>query len=164
MVLAPLRLPDRVIEALDSLVETAEEVGQMHAELTRVREHVEPLAALPPVAERIGSQAGLLSEVLSLMQGIQERAEPLGGLLPALEGLEQSLGARVDSLRDVVGGLRTEESRLNERVEELVRLLATIDETISELRGDVEQIRDRLPDTSAGPLEKARELLTRSSD
>ena len=136
----------------------------MRAELTRVREHVEPLTALPPVAERIGSQAGLLSEVLSLMQGIQERAEPLGELLPALEGLEQSLGARVDSLRDVVGGLRTEESRLNERVEELVRELATIDETIGEVRGDVEQISDRLPDTSAGPLEKARDLLTRSSD
>jgi chromosome segregation ATPase len=160
--LAPLRLPERVIEALDSLVETVQELGPMRAELTQLREHVEPLADLPPVAERIGSQAALLSEVLSVTQRIEERAEPLGELLPALESLELSLGARVDSLRDVVGGLQTEQSRLNERVEELVRELATIDETISALRGDVELISDRLPNTSGGPLEKAREMLAGS--
>jgi predicted nuclease with TOPRIM domain len=124
--LAPLRLPERVIEALDSLVETVQELGPMRAELTRVGEHV----------------------------------EPLGELLPALESLELSLGARVDSLGDVVGGLRTEQSRLNESTEELGRELAAIHKTISALRDDVEQISDRVPDTSAGPLEKARAVLT----
>ncbi len=124
--LAPLRLPERVIEGLDSLVEAAQDLGPMRAELTRVREQV----------------------------------EPLGELLPALECLELSLGARVDSLRDVVGGLQSEESHLNERVDELVRELAAIHETISVLRGEVERISDRVPDTSGGPLEKARAVLT----
>lgn len=136
----------------------------MRAELTRVREQVEPLAELRPVAERIGGQAGLLSELLTLTQRIEERAEPLGELLPALECLELSLGARVDSLRDVAGGLQSEESHLNERVNELVRELAAIHETISGLRGDVEQISDRVPDTSGGPLEKARAVLTGGGD
>ncbi len=43
--LAPLRLPERVIDALDSLAEAAREVGPMRSELTRVREQTEPLGA-----------------------------------------------------------------------------------------------------------------------
>ena len=42
--LAPLRLPERVGEALESLAEAARELGAMRAELVRVREQTEPLA------------------------------------------------------------------------------------------------------------------------
>ncbi len=157
--LAAVRLPERVTEALDSMVEAAQELGPMRAELIRVREQIEPLADLPRVAKRIGSQAALLPEVLAVTQRIQERAEPLGELLPALEGLEEALGARVDSLRQVVGGLESEESQLNARVQELVRELGGIQETTSALQGNVEQITDRLPDPSEGPLRKARDVL-----
>ena len=159
---AALRLPERVIEALDSIVEAAQELGPMRGELTRVREQMEPLADLPQVAECIGTQAALLPEVLAVTQRIQERAEPLGELLPALEQLEEALGARVDSLRHVVGGLDREESHLNTRVQELVRELAGIHTTTSELQDHVEQITDRLPDPSEGPLRKARDVLTGS--
>jgi len=46
--LAPLRLPERVMDALDSLAEAAREVSPMRSELTRVREQTEPLAELMP--------------------------------------------------------------------------------------------------------------------
>ncbi len=51
--LAPLRLPERVVEALDSLADSAREFGPMREELMRVREQTEPLAELVARLERM---------------------------------------------------------------------------------------------------------------
>ena len=147
--LAPLRLPERVIDALESLAEAAAELGPMRSELTRVRER----------AERISDQA---DEILGVSKHIREQAQPLGELLPALERLEQTLGGRVDGLREVVERLEGEEAHVNERVGELLQELATMHKTIHGLEDEVEKITERLPDPTRGPLEKARDAITGS--
>jgi predicted nuclease with TOPRIM domain len=78
--LAPLRLPERVIDALDSLAEAAREVSPMRSELTRVREQTEPLAELMPAVER-------------LIERLQE-------LIVALEGDESHLSVTARKLVD----------------------------------------------------------------
>ena len=160
--LAPLRLPERAIEALDSLAEAARELAPMRSELIRVREQTEPLADLLPTAESIREQTDSL---LPVAERISEQAEPLAELLPALEGLEGNLGARLDSVHEVVVALESEESYLNKAVKELSNQLQEMHKTISVLQDEVERITERLPDPNAsGPLAKARDALTGSGD
>ncbi|MDQ4071755.1 MAG: hypothetical protein M3088_02615 [Actinomycetota bacterium] len=109
--LAPLRLPERVVEVLESLAEAAREVRPMRAELTRVREQTEPLAGLMPAAEQI---LGNTEQVLAVAERISTQAEPLEQLLPSLERLEEGLGGRIDGLSEGVGSLESEETQLNQ--------------------------------------------------
>ncbi len=145
--LAPLRLPERALAALEALAETAQNLGPMHSELTRVREQTKPLSELMPAMERLIKQT-----------------EPLADLLPALQRLEENLGTRLDSLHEVVVSLEGDESHLNAGVRELQREAADINETLSGLKGDIKRITDRLPDPNRGPLEKARDDLGGSGD
>ncbi len=157
--LAPLRVPERVVEALESLAVAARELGPMRSELTRVREQTEPLSGLMPVAEQLLENT---ERVLAVAERISRQAEPLAELLPALKRVEEALGERIDSLREVVGSLESEESHLNKRVGELVGELRTMHQTVSGLQEDVEGLSERLPDPSRGPIEKARDALTGS--
>lgn len=145
--LAPLRLPERTLEALDAVVEAVGNLGPMRSELTRVREQTEPLGELMPALERL-----------------VEQTEPLAELLPALERLEARLGARLDSVHDVVVALESEDSHLNSTVADLAREVAAMHKTLTGLQDDVQSVTDRLPDPSRGPLEKARDALTGSGD
>ena len=100
--LAPLRLPERVGEALESLAEAARELGAMRAELVRVREQTEPLADLKPTTDRIREQAEVIPDLLAVSERIREQAEPVAGLLTGLE--------RLDSLHEVVVAVEDVES------------------------------------------------------
>jgi len=144
--LAPLRLPERTLDALDAVVEAVANLGPMRSELTRVRKQTEPLGELIPTLERLLKQT-----------------EPLVELLPALEGLEETLATKLDSLHEVVGGLESEDSHLNATVGDLAREVAAMHKTLSGLQDDVQSVTDRLPDASRGPLEKARDVLTSGS-
>ena len=145
--LAPLRLPERALAALETLAETAQNLGPMRSELTRVREQTEPLGELMPTLERLLKQT-----------------EPLSDLLPALQRLEERLGTRLDSLHGVVVALEGDDSHLNAAVGELHREVAAMHKTLYGLQDDVQRITDRLPDPSRGPLEKARDVLGGSGD
>ena len=101
-VLAPLRLPERVVEALESLAEAARELRAMRSELLGVREQTEPLADLMPTTERIREHAEMISELLAVSERIREQAEPVAGLLTGLE--------RLDSLHEVVVAVEDVES------------------------------------------------------
>ncbi len=109
--LAPLRLPERVIDVLESLAEAAREVRPMRAELTRVREQTEPLAGLMPAAEQI---LGNNEQVLAVAERISGRGRAAAQLLPSLERLEEGLGGRIDGLSEGVGSLESEETQLNQ--------------------------------------------------
>ena len=141
--LAPLRLPERTLEALDALVEAVGNLGPMRSELTRVRKQTEPLAELIPTLERLLKQT-----------------EPLAELLPALERLEETLATKLDSVHEVVEALEAEDSHLNTTVADLARKVAAMHKTLSGLQDDVQSVTERLPDASRGPLEKARDVLT----
>ncbi|MDQ3609276.1 MAG: hypothetical protein M3459_10295 [Actinomycetota bacterium] len=145
--LAPLRLPERTLVALDALVDAVGNLGPMRSELTRVREQTEPLGELIPKLDRLLKQT-----------------EPLAELLPALEHLEETLGTRLESLHGIVVALEGNDSHLNKAVEELHREVAEMHKTLSGLQDDVQSVTDRLPDSTRGPLEKARDALTGSND
>lgn len=186
VLLAPLRLPGRALETLGSLATAAHDVGAIHSELTRVREQTEPLVAsaqhigrqtdeLLPVAHHISTQAEPLAELLPALERIEERLttrlDSLHEVAAALEGedshlhqavraLGDSVETRFDTLHELVAALRDDESDLNKRVGELGDKLVAMHQTVTDLKGDVEGITDRLPDPSRGPLEKARDALT----
>ncbi len=141
--LAPLRLPERVIDALDSLVEATRELGPMRSELTRVREQTEPLADLLPAVERL-----------------IEQTEPLSEVLPALENVKAELADQLDRLQKLIVALEGEESHLNLNAVKLVDELVAMHKTVDSLQDDVQGVTERLPDASKGPLDKARDVLS----
>ena len=147
-VLAPLRLPERVIETLESMAEAARELGPMRAELTRVREQTEPLIELLPAVEQLVKQT-----------------EPLAELLPTLTSLKEELTTRLDSLHELIASLEGDESHVNATARRLVDELVAMHKTVGGLQGDVERITDRLPDPEEkrGPLGAARNVLTGSN-
>ena len=141
--LAPLRLPERVIDALDSLVDAVQELSPMRVELTRVREQTEPLAELMPAMERLIKQT-----------------EPLSELLPALESVKRELGEQLERLRELIVALEGDDSHLNATAGTLVVELVAMHKTVSGLQDDVQSVTERLPDASKGPLQKAHDVLT----
>ena len=158
--LAPLRLPERVIDALDSLAEAAREVGPMRSELTRVREQTEPLAELMPALERLIKQTEPVPEVLRAVEQIREQTEPLSELLPALDGVKKELGHQLERVQELIVSLEGDESHLNVTAGKLVDELVAMHKTVDGLKDDVRSVTERLPDASKGPLEKARDVLT----
>ncbi len=158
--LAPLRLPERALEALDAVVEAVGNLGPMRSELTRVREQTEPLPDVLPVLKRVAKRTEPLSELLPALERLRKQTEPLSELLPALERLEERLGTRLDSVHEVVVALESKDSFLNSTVAELNREVGAMHKTLTGLQDDVQSVTDRLPDASRGPLEKARDVLS----
>ncbi len=159
--LAPLRLPER---AVDALVELSESARTMRSELIRVREQTEPLRGLMPAVERIIRQTAMVPDVNRTVERIREQAEPLAQLLPALDSLEERLSTEIHSLHDTIVGLEGEESHLNKSVGRLIDELQSMHETVAGLQDDVQRITDRLPDPDRGPLEKAKDVFTGSGE
>ena len=141
--LAPLRLPERVIDALDSLTEAARELSPMRSELTRVREQTAPLVELMPAIERLIKQT-----------------EPLSELLPALDSLKNEIREQLERLRELIVALEGDESHLNVTAGKLVDELFAMHKTVAGLQDDVQSVTERLPDASKGPLRKAHDVLT----
>ena len=158
--LAPLRLPERVIEALESLAEAGREVGPMREELTRVREQTEPLANLMPAVERLIEQTERVPEVARNVERIREEAKPLAELLPALDSVREELSGQLERLGALIVALEGEESHLNTTAGKLVDEVFAMHATVSGLQKDVQSATDRLPDPSKGPFEKARDVLS----
>lgn len=152
--LAPLRLPERALEAL---AEAANAIDQIRADLAAVREQTKPLGELVPLTEAVKEHVESLPP---RVDRISEQADPLEALLPTLERLEEGMERRLDSLHDLIGELEGEESHLNKAVLELGREVAAMHRTVAGLQQDVKSVTDRMPDPSRGPLEKAKDVLT----
>jgi len=125
--LAPLRLPERVIEALESLAEAARELGPIRTELTRVREQTEPVAELLPALNN------LEEELTRRLDGLQE-------VIVALEGDESHLNLTVRKLVDELAGLHKTVGGLQGDVERITDRLPDPEEK----RGPLEAARDVL--------------------
>ncbi len=158
--LAPLRLPERVIDALESLTEAARELSPMGSELTRIREQTEPLAELMPAVERLIKQTEPVPDVLRVVERIRKQTEPLSELLPALESVKKELAEQLERLQVLIVALEGDESHLNTTAGKLVDELVAMHKTVHGLQDDVQSVTERLPDASKGPLEKARDVLT----
>ena len=157
--LAPLRLPERVMKALDSLAAASEHLGPMREDIRRVREQTKPVVDLPPLVERISEQAEPLAELLPALDRLEK------GLGKRLDHVEEALGKRLEALHEVIVALEGDESHLNKTVGELAAEIVEMHRTITALQDDVQRATDRLPDPDApGPLAKARDVLTGSGD
>jgi chromosome segregation ATPase len=189
--LAPLRLPERVLEALD-------ELRPMRLELVRVRKQTEPLGDLLPALQHLEDDLGAriaavndeLSPVRAELTRVREQTEPVLDLLPALQRLQDVLGTRLDAVHDVVVALESEESHLNRAIKEMATKVATltdavapvddrlvtVERTVHGLAGEVRSIHETLVGLKEdiqritglsgerGVMERARDALTGTKD
>jgi len=130
--LAPLRLPERTLEALDTLVEAVENLGPMRSELTRVREQTAPLGELLPALEHLEERLGT-------------RLDSIHEVVAALENEDSHLNATVADLAREVGAMHKTLSGLQDDVQSVTNRLPDAS------RGPLEKARDVL---SGGPAQE----------
>lgn len=182
--LAPLRLPERVLEALEMLVESTRTLGPIHSELESVREQTEPLSELLPALDRLNEDLGArLDAVLGVVTALENEDSHLAR---AVGGLDESLGRRLDAVHWVVQSLESEDSHLNRAMGELSvhvealreavapvdQRLTTIESSVNHLAGEVEAIHQTLGGVQEdiqritglrgerGVMERARDAIT----
>ncbi len=143
--LAPLRLPERVLEALD-------ELRPMRLELTRVREQTEPMTELLPALKR-------------LEEGLGARLDAVHGVVAALESEEshlnsttKELGAKVGALSDVLAPVDDRLDTIERTVQELAGEVRTLRETLVGVKDDLQRTTGLRGDR--GVVERARDALT----
>ncbi len=159
--LSPFRLPERALRAIESLAGAAQHLAPIREEITRVRESI---ATLPDLIEQTRKQTESVPEMLPTVERISEQAQPLADVLPSLEKLERSTTEKLEALHEVIVALEGDESHLNKAVTELGHEMEEMHKTIHNLHEDVQRVTERLPDPSKGPIEKARDVLTGSSE
>ena len=152
--LAPLRVPERALEAL---ADAAGALREVRSELSAMRKQTEPLGELVPLTREL---KGIVEPMPPTVERISGQAEPLEDLLPALVRLEQAVVGRLEAAHETMKAIERDEARLNEQVETLCGEIGDLQRTVSGLKGDVEQITERLPDPTHGPLDKVRDALT----
>lgn len=155
--IAPLRLPERALEALEALVAAAAELGPMRAELARVREQTEPLAKLIPQLDRLHRQMKPLDGLLPGLERIREQTEPLAELIPALDrlhkqmkpldgllpGLER-LDRQTKPLAELLPALERLEERLGTRLDSVHDVVVALEGDESHLNGSVRELQQEL--------------------
>ncbi len=151
--LAPLRLPERAMQALDSLADAAKNLGPMRSELTRVREQTEPLAEVMPIlegvrdriepvgdlmpaVESVRAQTEPLAELMPLLETIRKQTEPLGELMPVLESIREQtepLAKLMPALADLEEGIET-------RLDSLFKIIEALESDESHLNATVREL------------------------
>ena len=159
--LAPLRLPERTLEALEAVAGAAGDLGDIRSELSAMRKEMSPLGELVPLTKDIKQQVKPMPATVERISG---QAKPLEALLPTLEHLEQAVEQQLEAVHATMKALERAEARLNDQVEKLGGEIVALHGTVSGLKGDVERVTERLPDPARGPLEKARDVLTGGGD
>ena len=108
--LAPLRLPERVVEAIEAVAEKLEDVRPMREEVVKIREQSSDLSELLPALDSMKTDLG---KKLDSLQVVIER----------LEGVEAHLDERVGNLcdeihamHDTVSGLQADVERVTDRM------------------------------------------------
>ncbi len=150
--LAPLRLPERVLEALDELVEAVRYLGPVHSELTHIREKVEPLPELLAALDRVN-------------EGLGGRLDSLLEVVRALESERSHLNLTVRGMYSRVDALHEDLSPVDNRLATLERTTKELAEAVEAIRNDVVGIKDDIQRVTGlrgerGKLERARDKLT----
>jgi len=143
--LAPLRLPERVLQALD-------ELRPMRFELTRVREQTKPLPDLLPALEH-------LEEVLGT------RLDAVHDVVVALESEEshlnrttKELGAKVGALSDILAPVADHLATMERVIHDLAGEVGAVHETIVGVKDDIQRTTGLRGDR--GMMERARDVVT----
>ncbi len=147
--LAPLRLPERVLEALDALVESTRELSPMRSELTRVREQTKPLAEMGVMLERMNEELGAkLDGVHGVVVEMESERSHLN--LTSIE-----LGAKVGALHDAL-------APVDERLATIEREVGAIHETLHGVQNDIQRMSGLRGER--GLAERARDRLVGTND
>lgn len=147
--LAPLRLPERVVEAL-------EELRPMRLELTRVRRQTEPLAELLPALEQ-------LEQTLSArIAAVQDELAALASEESHLARNTSELNAKVGAISDVVAPVGDRLATMERMIHQLAADVGAINETVVGVKDDIQRITGLRGER--GIMERARDVLTGSSE
>ena len=128
--LAPLRLPERVVAAIEAGAEALDQIPPMRAEIVRIREQSEPLGELLPALE-------------NMKQELRSRLYSLHDAAIKLERIESHLDDSVAGLVQEMTAMHETVSRLQDDVERVTDRLPNQDAP-----GPLERARDTL--TSGG--------------
>lgn len=154
--LAPLRLPERVLEALDSLVESARELGPMRSELTRVREQTEPLPQMGTALDRMNDDLG------TKLDGVHDVVVSMESERSHLNRTSIDLGAKVGALHDALAPVDERLASMERTVGELAREVGAIHETLRGVKDDLQRTTGLSGER--GLAERARDALTGKND
>ncbi len=154
--LAPLRLPERVLEALDALAESTRELRPIRSELTRVGKQTEPLADLIPVLE------GLRQDLGTRLDSVREVVQALESDESHLNSAVTDLSVKVSALNDVLAPVDARLATIEAATERLGHEVGAIHETLNGVQGDIQRITGLRGER--GPMERARDALTSGRD
>ena len=128
--LAPLRIPERVLKVLDQVAESTSELGPIRSELTRVGKQTEPLAELIPALRDLGTQLDTVREVVQALESdeshlnsavtdlstkvgaLNDSLAPVGGRLAAIEATTDRLGSEVGAVHETLRGVQEDIQRI----------------------------------------------------
>lgn len=105
--LAPLRLPERVFEALDELADSARELRVIRSELTQVREQTEPLADMGTALERINQ------DLCERLDALHEVLAPVDEHLATVERTVVDLSREIGAVHQTVHGVQQDIQRMS---------------------------------------------------
>ncbi len=143
--LAPLRLPERAVEAL-------QELRPMRQELTRVREQTEPLAdllgALQSLEQELGTRLSAVHDVVTALESDESH----------LNLTTKELGAKVAVLSDVLTPVDDRLVSIERAIVALAKDVGTILETLVGVKDDIQRITGLRG--GRGLVERARDAVT----
>ena len=105
--LAPLRLPERVLEALDELAGSARDLRAIRSELARVREQTEPLAGMGTALERLNKDLG------TRLDALHDVLAPVDEHLATIERTVSELAGEIDAVHGTVRGVQQDVQRMS---------------------------------------------------
>jgi len=102
--LAPLRLPGRVVHAVEAVADSLQHVGPLRAEVVRIRKQSEPLGELLPAVqamrEEMGTRLDSLHEVVVALEGVETHLDTIvEGLVDRLATMHQTVLALQDDVQ-----------------------------------------------------------------
>jgi len=150
--LAPLRLPERVLEALDALAESARELGPIRSELTRVGRQTEPLAKLIPALD------GMRKDLGTRLDSVREVVKALESDESHLNSAVGELSVKVAALNDNLAPVGDRLAAIEGATDRLAREVEAIHGTIHGVQTDIQRITGLRGER--GPMERARDALT----
>ena len=150
--LAPLRLPERMLKALDQLAESTRELGPIRSELARVGDQTEPLAELIPALSDLGTRLDAVREVVQALESEESHLNTAVG----------DLSTRVGSLSDTLAPVGNRLEAIEATTDRLGGEVGAIHETLRGVQEDIRRITGLRGDR--GVMERARDVFTGGND
>ena len=108
--LAPLRLTERVVRAIEAGAEALDQIPTIRAEIVRIREHSEPLDELLPALEN------MKQELRTRLDSLHDVAVKLERIESHLDGSVAGLLQEMTAMHKTVSGLQDDVERVTDRL------------------------------------------------